>query len=62
MQSSREQQGEKRRPSSTNNAKKQEKNRRGRTRGLLKNTADMKGKFHAKIGTIKDRKCKGRLN
>ena len=59
MQSSREQQGETRRPSSTNNVKKQrKKNRRGRTRGLFKNIADTKGKFHAKIGTITDRKVK----
>ena len=36
----------------------EEKNRRGRTRGLFKNIADTKGKFHAKIGTITDRKVK----
>ena len=63
MQNSREQQGETRKLSSANNAKKQRKTTEwGRTRGLFKKTADMKGKFHAKMGTVKDRKGKGRLN
>src|SRR5574337_284091 len=29
----------------------------GRTRELLKNIRDMKGIFHANMGTIKDRNC-----
>ena len=33
-----------------------EKNRMGKTRDLLKKIRDIKGTFHAKIGTIKDRK------
>ena len=33
-----------------------EKNRRGKTRDLFKKIRDTKGTFHAKIGTIKDRK------
>ena len=32
-----------------------ENNRMGNTRDLLKKIRDTKGKFHAKIGTIKDR-------
>ena len=30
----------------------------GRTRDLFKKTGDIKGTFHARIGTIKNRKCK----
>ena len=37
------------------NAKKQENNRMGMTRGLFRNIRDTKGTFHAKMGTIKDR-------
>ena len=37
-----------------NNAKKEENSRMRKTRDLLKIT-DTKGKFHAKMGTIKDR-------
>ena len=55
MQSSKEQQGEIRKPSSVINGKKQENNRMGKTRNLLKKIRDMKGTFHAKVGTIKDR-------
>ena len=29
----------------------------GKTRDLFKKIRDTKGTFHAKIGTIKDRKC-----
>ena len=29
----------------------------GKTRGLFKKIRDTKGKFHAKMGTIKDRNC-----
>ena len=32
-----------------------ENNRMGKTRDLLKNIRHTKGRFHAKIGTIKDR-------
>ena len=37
------------------NAKKEENNRMGETRDLFKKNRDIKRKFHAKIGTIKDR-------
>ena len=40
-----------------NNVKKQE-NRRGNTRDLSKKTGDIKGTFHAKMGTIMDRNSK----
>ena len=33
----------------------QEKNRMGKTRDLFKKIRDTKGKFHAKMGSIKDR-------
>ena len=36
-------------------AKKEENNRMGKTRDLLKTIRDTKGAFHAKMGTIKDR-------
>ena len=36
----------------------EENNRRGKTRDLFKKTGDIKGTFHAKIGTIKDRNGK----
>ena len=35
----------------------EENNRMGKTRGLFKKIRDTKGTFHAKMGTIKDRKC-----
>ena len=35
----------------------EEDNRMGRTRELFKRIRDTKGIFHAKMGTIKDRKC-----
>ena len=38
-------------------AKKEENNRMGKTRDLVKKITDSKGTFHAKIGTIKDRNC-----
>ena len=39
-----------------NNAEKIEENyRMGKTRDLFKKIGDVKGKFHAKMGTIKDR-------
>ena len=33
----------------------EEKNRMGKTRDLFKKIGDTKGKFHAKMGSIKDR-------
>ena len=36
----------------------EEKNRMGKTRNLFKNIRDTKGTFHAKMGSIKDRKQK----
>ena len=55
MQSSKEQQGEIRKASSAINAKKEEKNRMGKTRDLFKKIRDNKGTFCAKMGSIKDR-------
>ena len=53
MQSSREQQGEIRKPSSMNNAKKQRETIEWER--LFKKIRDIKGTFHAKMGSIKDR-------
>ena len=36
---------------------KEEKNRMGKTRDLLKKVRDTKGTLHGKMGTIKDRNC-----
>ena len=36
---------------------KEENNRIGKTRDLFKKIKDTKGIFHAKMGSIKDRKC-----
>ena len=59
MPSSKEQQGEIRKPSSVISAKKiKENNRMGKTRDLFKKIGDIKGTFHARMGTIKDRNCK----
>ena len=56
MQSSKEEQGEIRKPSSAINEKKiEEYNRMGKTRDLFKKIRDTKGTFHANMGTIKDR-------
>ena len=42
-----------------NNAKKiEENNRMGKTRDLFKKIGEIKGIFHARMGTIKDRKGK----
>ena len=38
----------------------EEKNRMGKTRDLFKKIRDIKGTFHAKMGSIKDRKQKDR--
>ena len=54
MQSSREQQGEVKKPSSAVNAKKQKKTM-GKTTDLFMKIRDTKGTFPAKMGTIKDR-------
>ena len=55
MQSFKEQQEEIRKPSSVINAKKEEKNRMGKTRDVFKKIKDTKETFHAKMGSIKDR-------
>ena len=56
MQSSKEWQGEIRKPSSGIKSKEiEENNRLGKTRDLFKKIRDTKGTFHAKTGTIKDR-------
>ena len=55
MPSSKEQQGDIRKPSTVINAKIQEKNRIGKTRDLFKKIRDSKGPFHAKMATIKNR-------
>ena len=36
----------------------EENNRMGKTRDLFKKIRDTKGIFHAKMGSIKDRKCR----
>ena len=48
MQSSKEKQGEIRKPSLAINAKKEENNRMGKTRDLFKKIRDTKGTFHAR--------------
>ena len=55
MQSSKEYQGEIKKPSSVISAKKQDNNGMGKTRDLFKKIRDTKGTFHAKMGTIMDR-------
>ena len=55
MWSSKEQQGEIKKPSLVINEKKDENNRMGKTRDLFKKIRDTKGTFYAKMGTIKDR-------
>ena len=55
MQSSKEQQGEIRKPSSAINAEIEENYRIGKTRDLFKKVRDTKEIFHAKMGSIKDR-------
>ena len=57
MQSSKEQQGEIIKPSSVINEKKiEEDNRMRKTRDLFKKIKDIKGTFHAKMDSIKNRK------
>ena len=55
MQSSKEQLGEIRKPSSAINAKKQRKTIEWETRDLFKKIRDTRGTFHATMSTIKDR-------
>ena len=55
MQSSKEWQGEIRKPSSESMQIVEENNRMGKTRDLFKKIRDIKGNFHAKMSTIKDR-------
>ena len=55
MQSSTEQKGETRKPSYEQCKETEENNRMGKTRDLFKKIRDIKGTFHAKMGTIKDR-------
>ena len=55
MQSSKEQQGEIRKPSCDQCKEIEENNRMGKTRELCKKIRDAKGLFHVKMGTIKDR-------
>ena len=57
MQSSKVIKGEIRKPSSEISAKIEENNRMGKTTDVFKKIRDTKGIFHAKMGTIKDRKC-----
>ena len=61
MQSSKEEQGEIRKPSSVISAKEMDDNRMGKTEDLFKKIGDTKGTFHAKMGTIKDRNCMNRM-
>ena len=58
MQSSKEQQGEIK-PSSDQCKEIEGNNIMGKTRDLFKKIRDTKGTFHAKMGTIKDRKQYG---
>ena len=56
MQSSKEYQGEIRKPSLSDQCKEIEgKNRMGKTRNLFQKMRDTKETFHAKMGSIKDR-------
>ena len=54
MQSSKDYQGEIRKPSSDQCKEIEENNRMGKTRDLFKKIRDTKGTFHAKMGSIKD--------
>ena len=55
MQSSKEQQGDKKAFLSDQCKEIEENNRMGKTRDLFKKILDAKGTFHAKVGSIKDR-------
>ena len=58
MHSSKEQQGEIRKPSSVISAKKQRKTIKRERLEISSRKLDTKGTFHAKVGTIKDRNSK----
>ena len=58
MQSSKEQQGDKKAFLSDQCKETEENNRIGKTRDLFKKIRDTKGTFHAKMGTIEDRNSK----
>ena len=58
MQSSKEEQGDKKVFLSDEGKEIEENNRMGKTRSLFKKVRDTKGTFHAKMGTIKDRNGK----
>ena len=64
MQSSREQQQEKRRPSYVNKQYKEieENNRMGKIKDLFRKIGDIKGTFHARMGSIKDKNGKDLTN
>ena len=55
MQSSKEEQGERRKPSSVINAKKQRKRAEWERLEIFQEIRDTKGTFHAKVGTLKER-------
>ena len=55
MQSSKEQHGDKKAFFNEQCIKLEENNRRGKTRDLFRKIGDIKGTFHPKKGTIKDR-------
>ena len=59
MQSSKEEQGEIRKPSSVINAKKQENNRMGKTRDLFKKIKRYQGNISCKDGHSKGQKWYG---
>ena len=56
MQSSREEQGEIRRPCKIEEI--EENNRMGKTRDIIKKIGDLKGTLHAQMGMMKDRNGK----
>ena len=59
MQSSRKEQGETKKAFHSDQCKEiEENNRVGKTRDLCKKTGDIKGIFHARMGTVKDRNSK----
>ena len=58
MQSSKDKQVEIKKPSSVINKEIEENNSMGKTRDLFKKIGDTKGKFHAEMGTIKNRNGK----
>ena len=55
MQNSREEQGERRKPSVYKAKEIEENNRMGKTRNLFKKIGDITGTFHARMGMIKEK-------